>query len=252
MGNTIPTTTPAPSTTPAATAPPTTTQPPRNYNATTPNNITSTPTATPPGYNECRPPDTILSIDDCNALTNCIYASNFCYKLQFDNIGLLDNTTISCTSNRNNDGSYTLQCQAVTIGPIYIIKKISFVVKDVDDTTGNSLLSATYINLDMTKPQDKSKVFMINTNGTLSFTIKILGGTGTNNFDFTSITLTDINNRTVTLTDTSPVNTIYNKSSFDLVRNTMVKISYDPSIAQKAQSLDIQNQISLTNIATGL
>lgn len=250
MGNTITTTQPA--LTVAITTSPNTTEAIRSYNGipiTTVQEKTITPTNTVAGENECQPQDRILSTNECNALTNCIYAANYCYKIKFDNIGLLDTINVSCTTNRNLDGSYTVQFQSAKVGLLYVIKKISFIVKDNDDVSGNPFLSATYLNLDMTNPQDKAKILVIDGNGQLSFTIKIIGGSGTSNFDFTNLTLTDINNRTLTLTDTSPVNTIYNKTSFTTLRNKMVKITYDPSIAQKAQQIYIQNQIGLNNIA---
>uniref|UniRef100_A0A6C0HLL7 Uncharacterized protein n=1 Tax=viral metagenome TaxID=1070528 RepID=A0A6C0HLL7_9ZZZZ len=249
MGNFIPTTTPGVTVTvPTTTVAPT--EPPRVY---VPPPTTYTPTNPNPQYNECKPPDNSIGLNntDCNILTNCIYAANSCYKLNFDNIGLLDSTTITCHTNRNKDASYTLQFQAVKTGIIYIIKKLAFVVNDIDNTddeNGNGILAATYLNIDMKNPLDKEKVLLIDSNGTLNFTLKITGGTGTYNFDFITITLTDVNNRTITLSNTSNVNTIYNVTSLTAMRNKMVKVNYDPSIAQKAQLLDTQNQSNINNI----
>jgi len=257
MGNAIPTTTPGPTT---ASGPTTISEPTQEGQSSTTLAFrkydyiqgSDTATANVPAITNNKNCDTLYNNKECNANSNCIYAAKSCYNLTFNNIGLINTTTINCNTNRNKDNSYTLEFQAVNIGKIYIIKKLEFTVNDNNDPSGNSILSATYIDLDMSNQKDKEKVLFIESNGVFNFTINITGGSDIPDYDFTNITLTDINNLQVTLSNTNAVNTIYNLTSLNALRNTMVKINYDSSFAQKANQLDKQNQHSLNNIANRL
>jgi hypothetical protein len=193
---------------------------------------------TQPIINQCKPNNKLLSKKDCNKTQNCLYAANFCYNLEFDKLGIIDNTFIDCLTNRNNDKSYTLSFESDKKGLLFIIKKIDFIVKDLDNTTDNPYLNATYINLDITKPIDKEKVYIINENGSLVIRLKISGGSGTGNFDFTEITLTDINNKSINLKDTNKQNTIINRTSITQKRNKLIKIEYNNLYAQKTRDID--------------
>jgi hypothetical protein len=194
---------------------------------------------TQPLINQCRPNNKLLSKKNCNNTTNCLYVANFCYNLEFDKIGLIDNTFIDCFTHRNNDKSYTLNFESEKKGLIFIIKKIEFTVKDLENTTENPYLNAIYVNLDITKPSDKEKIHIINENGSLVIRLKISGGSGIGKFDFTEITLTDINNRSITLKDTTKKNTIINRTSVTQKRDKLIKIEYDNLYAQKTHDLDL-------------
>jgi hypothetical protein len=203
---------------------------------------------TQPIINQCKPNNKLLSKKDCNKTQNCLYAANFCYNLEFDKLGLIDNTFIDCLTHRNNDKSYTLSFESEKTGLLFIIKKIDFIVKDLDNTTDNPYLNATYINLDITKTSDKEKVYIINENGSLVIRLRISGGSGTSNFDFTEITLTDINNRSITLKDTNKKNTIINRTSITRKRDKLIKIEYNNLYAQKTRDLDLTINDELASI----
>ena len=185
--------------------------------------------------NECSPAIP-LGQQQCNNLDNCIYAADNCYNITLDKIGIITNTNIDCFANKNKNNSYTLQFKSKKIGLIFIIKKIQFIIKNIDDTTDNNILNATLINLDLSNKNNKEKVYIIDPNGLLNINFKI-NNTNTN-FEFTEIKLTDINNKTIKLTNTDSINKIYNSKI--VYGQKINKVIYDNSLAKKVQDLDKQ------------
>lgn len=254
MGNAVSTTTqPAITTTkPQITTPQTLqtlqTIPTCNCVFTEPATATTITTIQQTDVNICNPEGQVLNKNSCNDNLNCIYASNYCYNLQLDKLGYINNTNIDCITNRNKNGSYNLSFNATQLNTIFLIKKIMFTVKDNDDTSDNPFLTATFIDLNITKPTDKSNIYVIDTNGALSFDIRIYGGTGSSNFDFTSIVLTDVNNQSITLSNTNKTNQIINNTTLTKSRNTVSKIDYDNTFALKTQSINNKIQNSLSSL----
>lgn len=193
--------------------------------------------------NECSPVIP-LGQEQCNSLNNCIFAADNCYNITLDKIGIITNTNIDCFVNKNKDNTYSLQFKAKKIGLIFIIKKIQFVINNLDDTTGNNVLNATLINLDLSNNKNKDNIYVIDPNGVLNIKFKI-NNTNTN-FEFTEIQLTDINNKTIKLTNTDSINKIYNSKI--MYGEKINKVIYDNSLAKKIQDLD--KQINDTIIKT--
>jgi hypothetical protein len=213
---------------------------------TTPEEQVFVPQTTVKPINICAPPGKYYDPITCNDLTECIFANNNCYDKTNPIIGLLDSTTIDCITNKNQDGSYNLIFKATTLRMIFIIKRIDFIIKDNNAAKNNPYLSATYINLDLDSPADKKKIYIINTNGSLEFKLKVNNSPIQNEFDFTSITLTDINNRSITLLSTNTkTNTINNRTSFFKERSKLVRINYDDTYAKKAKQIDLDIQNNL-------
>jgi hypothetical protein len=257
MGNTVSTTTQPATSTQAATTTqaatsttPQQTQQPCNCVYTEPATIPTTiPTTTQQNdVNVCNPIGQVLNKTNCNNNTNCIYASNYCYNLQLDKLGYINTTNIDCITNKNRDGSYNLSFNATQLDTIFLIKKIMFTIKDNDDTSDSPFLTATFIDLNINNPTDKSNIYVIDTNGALNFDIRIYGGLGSSNFDFTSIILTDINNQSITLSNTSQTNQIINNTSLTKSRNKVDKIDYDNTFALKTQALNNKINNSLSSL----
>jgi hypothetical protein len=185
----------------------------------------------------------------CNSINTCVYANSYCYNKTDDKIGFIDSTTIDCITNKNTDGTYNIILKASTIGYLFLIKRIDFVIKDLNNDGDNPFLSATFINLDPNYPSDKEKLYIINSNGSLEFKLKINNSNYANNYDFTSMVLKDINDRQITLSSANKLsNIIINKTTIEKARNTVNKIEYDNTFALKTKLLDTNIKSSLNKL----
>jgi hypothetical protein len=155
--------------------------------------------------------------------------------ITLDKIGIITNTNIDCFANKNKNNSFTLQFKSQKTGLIFIIKKIQFIIKTLDDTNDN-ILNATLINLDLSNNNNKDKVYIIDQNGVLNINFKI-NNTNTN-FEFIEIKLTDINNKTIKLTNTDSVNKIYNTKI--MYGQKINKVVYNNALAKKIQDMNVQ------------
>jgi hypothetical protein len=191
--------------------------------------------------NQCNPLGSIVDQSTCNNKTNCIYAAEYCYELNNSLIDYIDKTTIICIITRNKDGSYNLNFKSTILNKLYIIKKIDFTIKDKQNPD-NTVLTATLINLDLTKSSNKNNIYVIDTNGNMFIKLKLFADYNDTLYDFTEIKLTDINNKKIILSETSNTNTIFNKSTIETNNNNLRLIPYDNSISKKVQ--DINKQIN--------
>jgi hypothetical protein len=197
---------------------------------------------------QCNPLGTVVSKKDCNNKSNCIYAGKYCYNITDKKIGTISNTTIDCVTSLNKNGSYHLSFKSNVLEKLFIIKRLDFTLKDNDNNSANPFLNATFINLDTARPEGKDNVYVIDTNGNLELNIKISGGSVSNDYNFTSIVLTDINNKSITLLEeNSDYNTIKNETTEKKKRETLDKLVYDNTLALKTNNMDyeIANQLNI-------